>query len=280
MSGMNILNPPHLDDDFTFDDGDIPIFDQRSIITTQPREDTSNQIHLPISTVGRSLESSGPFSGLRLLFDVDEVTIEQTYELQDLLTIVQSENRYFIKSNGDILYGGIEESTMLQRLFCSSRRKLKFTLYDRSQEEAIHFTKQLAFTSCSCGCLLQRIKVYISNFNFIGSIHQQWTPFKTTLFIKDSDDNLIFIVLGPAECICPIFKESTFQILDKNCDQVGQIGQAWDASVMNYKLTVTFPRRSNTIHKALLLVCGIILDYMFFESGKSGGCFRCIICHH
>uniref|UniRef100_A0A146KLW3 Phospholipid scramblase n=1 Tax=Lygus hesperus TaxID=30085 RepID=A0A146KLW3_LYGHE len=263
------------------DNNDEVVFDRNAVISVQPFSGNELRSPLPISTIsGNDSRHSHilPISGLALLFDVQEITIEQTIELDDIVSVIESENRFLIKTDGQTIYGAHETSSAVQRLFCGTGRRFNLRLFDRSKQEALYMTRRLACSFPLLGCYLQRMDVFEPPCTYLGSIQQKWTIGNTVFSVRDMNDYEIFTITGPSTgpCCCH-YDDTIFTTLDVAGFQVSTIEHKWDPKIMNYRLTVKYPNRAGLREKALLLAGGMLVEYMFFSTTKSNSlwCFNC-----
>nr|CAD7202247.1 unnamed protein product [Timema douglasi] len=97
-----------------------------------------------------------PLSGLEYLEGIDQVYIEQTVELTDLLAYIESENRYLVKiPQGETLFVAAETSSVLQRQLCGSHRGFQLDIYDQRRQQAFYLNRNLRCNVCLLGCYLQ-----------------------------------------------------------------------------------------------------------------------------
>lgn len=152
---------------FTETDDDVQIFSNQTVITNQPfPTDQTSRIPLPIIS-GRH-EQILPFCGIQLLSDIRQLEIQQTIDFEDLYTLIDSENKYLVKSeNGEVIFGTTEGSSRWQRLLCCSSRRFLLRVFDKAKQEALFCIRRLAPTSPLLSCYLQEryiFYLYISIF--------------------------------------------------------------------------------------------------------------------
>ncbi|KAK9505035.1 hypothetical protein O3M35_009185 [Rhynocoris fuscipes] len=261
------------------------VYSNEAVITKQPSSLVSdtrgNRCPLPISVVSHDYQQLNnyviPYSGVQLFNDVDQINIEQTVEIDDLSSFIESENRFLIKGDrGQVLFSGLERSSAWQRLLCGSGRKFLFRIFDRSKQEALFFTRRLACSTPPFGVYLQRLDVFIPLCEYIGSVQQLWTPMVSSFSVRNANHCEIFRVEGPIFCGCFKQKEAKFNVFRAgNLSSVTTITHEWDERLVNYNMTVNFPPRICYNYKALLTACAILLEYMYFEISQSGRCIHC-----
>ncbi|KDR21466.1 Phospholipid scramblase 2 [Zootermopsis nevadensis] len=224
-----------------------------------------------------------PPSGLDFLRGVNEVNIQQTVELVDILAYVESENRFEVKvPQGETLYIAAESSSQTQRMCCASNRGFEMRLYDQSRQEAIRLNRKLACSSWLFGCCLQELEVYSDVDLYTGSVIQEWTIAAPLFQLRNSSGQIIYRMTGPssATTCCGSNYQAKFDILSPDCtNNVGSIVHAWDSLFSGYNLAVTFPTIEVTSEmKAVILGAAFLLEYMYFETSKRRGLASALTC--
>ncbi|XP_017776269.1 PREDICTED: phospholipid scramblase 1-like [Nicrophorus vespilloides] len=250
-------------------------------ITVQPYsndDDNTNRRNIPISTLDWHSTNETQFipgNGFDFLRGADQVYIQQTVELSDLLSNVESENRYTVKiPRGETLFYATEESTGGQRLCCGSNRAFRMKLYDQTQQEALRLERRMACGMCSIWCYLHYMQVLKPNGEQIGWIQQQFSLTVPRFHIFNKHKTLIYRVEGPMSLGCfSMGKEAYFKIYSPDgMTQLGSINHHWDQVQSAYNLCLQFPnRREDSRHKALLLGIAFLLEYMYFMNAKKSG---------
>ncbi|XP_014283611.1 phospholipid scramblase 1 [Halyomorpha halys] len=249
-------------------DDDIQIYSNQTVITNQPfpTDQTSSRIPLPIIS-GRH-QHILPFCGIQLLSDVGQLEIQQTIDFEDLYTLIDSENKYLIKAeNGEVLFGTREGSSSWQRLLCCSSRRFILSVFDKAKQEALYCIRRLAPTCPLFSCYLQRMDVFIPQCEYIGCIQQKWNPIKIKLVIRNFENQDIFYVDGPLCTTFAAMKELDFYVFSYDLPQsVCSISHKWNEYKATYSLFLTFHGYLSNTHKALLLACAFLLEYIYFQA--------------
>ncbi|XP_044741633.1 phospholipid scramblase 2-like isoform X2 [Chrysoperla carnea] len=226
---------------------------------------------IPVSTIewqSTNLTQMIPMSGLDFLGGVEQVCIQQTVDLNELLSNQESENLYTIKiPHGETLYLASESSTSCHRTFFGSNRAFSLRVYDHTRQEAFQLRRRLASSCCLFGCFLQKVEVWIPPGDIIGTIEQNWSITSTSFTVVNSVGNAIYHIEGPTNvCPCVTLTESNFSVLSSDRQSiVGSIKHQWDHILVGYTLVVNFPERNlNVKHKALLIGAAFLLEYMLF----------------
>ncbi|KAL7736902.1 hypothetical protein ACLKA6_008780 [Drosophila palustris] len=213
------------------------VYDSQISITSQPRPASeAPRIPLPISTVAGS-RTFIPLAGYDCLADLPSVHIEQTFELNDSLTAVSSENRYVMH------------------------------LLDKTHQEALVFRKKLALGAICCQP--KNLEIWIPPGNVLGRVVQSPTFTQPEFYIEDGMTNQpVFCVEGPQNsgfcCYC-LPKECYFKI-HSGGDLRASIDHKWLASKSQYTTNIYFSDVKLTAReRALILGSAFLLEYMYFQ---------------
>ncbi|KAJ9593743.1 hypothetical protein L9F63_014716 [Diploptera punctata] len=260
---------------------EMPVYTQKTVITAQPNSDMNpNRRPIPVSTldwVSTNMTHMIPPSGLDFLRGVTELQIQQTVELVDILAYVESENRFQVKvPEGETIYVAAEGSSKTQRMCCASNRAFQIKLFDRSQQEAMRFTRNLACSSWLFGCFLQELQVFSDVDMHAGSVIQEWNVTTPLFKLTNTSNTVMFRLVGPksATTCCGNNYQARFDLLNPECTtRVGSIVHTWDNLSSDYSLLITFPTSQEvTIEmKAVILGAAFLLEYMYFETSKRRG---------
>ncbi|KAH8348051.1 hypothetical protein KR084_003453, partial [Drosophila pseudotakahashii] len=244
------------------------VYDSHISITSQPRPETP-RIPLPIATVTGS-RTFIPLSGYDCLADLPSVHIEQTFELNEAiivlnpaaLTAVSSENRYVVRSPlNDAIFAASESSTEKNRLLWGAGRPFQMHLLDKTHQEALVFRKKLALGSLCCQP--KSLEIWIPPGNVLGRVVQSPTFMQPEFFIEDeSSGQPIFCVEGPANsgfcCFC-LPRECYFKI-HSGGNMRASIDHKWLASKSQYTTNIYFSDPKLTAkERALILGSAFLL---------------------
>jgi len=247
-------------------------------ITIQPQLTGATRRAIPILTPWQhtTIPQLIPVSGLDILSTAEQLHIQQTVELNDLLANEASENRYTVKvPQGDTVYYASEQSSSCQRLCFGPSRSFTLKMYDQTQQEALELRRRLACGNCSLWCYLQAMEVWVPPNELVGTVEQKMNLNMPLFLVYNRMREPMYWIEGPAMCACLAFgKDAHFKIYNSDrTTQVGSINRQWDQIQLAYNLCVHFPGRSiDTKRKALLLGAAFLLEYMYFF--KTTGC-RC-----
>lgn len=251
------------------------------VISVQPMQGTA-RAQLPVSTVDWRTNSRGqfiPIHGLEFLIGVSSLLIQQTVELNDLTSKIESENRYIVRvPNGEALYIASETSSSTQRCLCGTGRAFTLHLHDNTRQEAMVFRRRLAAASCCFPCRLQEIKVVTPPGDYVGRVEQQCTWMIPFFKVKDANEQVLFAIEGPDVLLRSALIISEFRIMTSDClRQVGRIAHGWDRDLNSFTTTLQVPDAAvQPKHKALLLAASFLLEYTYFERSKTSCCrFNC-----
>ncbi|KAK5639228.1 hypothetical protein RI129_011720 [Pyrocoelia pectoralis] len=266
----------------------LPVYSDREgpPISIQPQHsmDTDNAIArrpIPVSTIDwqtTNISQFIPLHGLDFLMGAEQLYIQQTVELNDLLSNLESENRYTVKvPHGETLYYASEQSSSFERLCFGTSRSFIMKLYDQTQQEALQFRRRLACGTCLFWCYVQTLEVWLPSTEFIGVVKQQMHLSVPMFRVYNRDQDVIYRIEGPHTCACTsLGKDAHFKVFTADgMTQVGSINHQWDQLQVAYNLCIQFPSRSiDTKHKALLLGAAFLLEYMYYQSSSLVRC-RC-----
>ncbi|EDW47344.1 phospholipid scramblase 1 isoform X2 [Drosophila sechellia] len=245
------------------------VYDSHISITSQPRPEAPRiPLPVPIPTVTGS-RTLIPLSGYDCLADLPSVHIEQTFELNDALTGVSSENRYVVRSPlGDAIFAASESSTEKDRLVWGAGRPFQMHLLDKTHQEALVFRKKLALGSLCCQA--KSLEIWIPPGNLLGKVVQSPTFMQPEFFIEDeSTRQLVFCVEGPVGsglcCFC-LPKDCYFKI-HSGGNMRASIDHKWMASKSQYTTNIYFTDAKLTAkERALILGSAFLLEYLFFQT--------------
>ncbi|KAI5645024.1 scramblase domain-containing protein [Phthorimaea operculella] len=248
------------------------------VISIQPQQGT--RAELPVTTVNWQSNPRGQFiptHGLDFLIGVPSILIQQTVELNDLTSRIESENRYIVMvPGGEALYIASETSSSTQRCLCGTGRAFTMHIHDNTRQEAMVMKRRLAAASCCFPCRLQEMKVITPPGDYIGRIHQKWSWMVPFYLVRDANDDVLFVIEGPAVIKRSALMLAEFKILTgDSLRELGKIVHGWDRELVNFTTTLHFPDSgAQPKHKALLLAAAFLMEYTYFERAK-GGFGRC-----
>uniref|UniRef100_A0A1E1WNK9 Phospholipid scramblase n=2 Tax=Pectinophora gossypiella TaxID=13191 RepID=A0A1E1WNK9_PECGO len=152
-------------------------------------------------------------------------------------------------------------------------------LHDNTRQEAMVMQRRLAAASCCFPCRLQEMKVVTPPGDYIGRIQQKWTWMVPFYLVRDLNDDVLFVIEGPAVMKRSALLLSEFKILTgDSLRELGKIVHGWDRDLVSFTTTVNFPETAvQPKHKALLLAAAFLMEYTYFERAK-GGFWRCNCC--
>ncbi|XP_046383387.1 phospholipid scramblase 1-like [Ischnura elegans] len=255
-----------------------------AVINTQPTYNPQGHPRsrpiIPVAIVGNQQPQNQPEfqrAGIDVLGIADEIYVQQTVELLDLVAAVESENRYLIKvPRGDTIFEVAEKSSGCQRAVIGAARSFVLMIFDRSRNEVLRIYRMAACTCCFMYCCcLQNVEVYSPHSNLLGSIRQEWSMLIPTFSVRNAAGDRIYRIEGPSTFMFCVNMEDNFKIM--SCDGtriVGSISNIWNDVQAQHNLHVVFPRDEGTQMKAVLLGAAFLLQYMFFERSKRASRIR------
>uniref|UniRef100_A0A034V927 Phospholipid scramblase n=2 Tax=Bactrocera TaxID=47832 RepID=A0A034V927_BACDO len=208
-------------------------------------------------------------TGYDFLTELPSVHIEQTFELNESLTSVSSENRYVVRSPlGDAIYAASESSTSNNRLLWGAARPFQMHLLDKTHQEALLFRKQFALGAMCCHP--KNLEVWTPPGNLMGRVVHSPTFLRPEYFIQDGvTGEPIFCIEGPENsgfcCFC-LPKESFFKI-HSGGDLRASIDHKWVAGKSQYTTNIYYSdTKLSAKDRALILGAAFLMEYMYFQT--------------
>lgn len=136
----------------------------------------ANRMGIPVSTIqfdgGQQILSQTPYipqSGLDFLRGTPSVHIYQTYELNESLTALSSENRFSVRAPFDeTLYVATESSKSSHRTYLGAGRPFRMHLLDKTNQEALVIRRNMGLGLMSCTCVPQNVEIWLPPGDLIG----------------------------------------------------------------------------------------------------------------
>ena len=214
---------------------------------------------------------SGVPVGLEYLTQLDQLLIKQKIELMELVTNLETSNKYEIfNTMGQQVYLATEDSNCCARQFCGPERPFEIGITDGQSNEVIHISRP--FKCCNvvcCPCNKHEVTVTVpSTEQVLGTIKQDWSCLPS-YSIFDGNGSKLFNINGP----CSLFhccQDINFEISDLNGVQLGNIqkqfrGMAAEAFTDADNFSVTFPLDLDVKMKAVFVGAVFLIDFMYFE---------------
>ncbi|ROT79009.1 phospholipid scramblase 1 [Penaeus vannamei] len=212
--------------------------------------------------------------GLEYLTQLDQVLVQQLYEVFELLSGCEMNNKYLLKNSvGQQFLKAVEDTDCCTRQCCGPMRSFEMQLLDNHEQEIMHLSRPLACVNCCCSCCLQSLEVSAPPGNPIGSIHQEWsicTPIAGKFTVRNVSGDVVLKIQGP---VCAISCGSDVEFKVFTADESAQIGcitKQWrgfcaEALTDADSFGVTFPMDLEVRMKALLIGAMFLIDFMYFE---------------
>lgn len=242
-------------------------------VTADPRESQANyRIPLPVSTIENQPANGSrtyiPLSGYDILLDLSSVHIEQTFELNESLTSVSSENRYTVRSPfGEAIFAASESSTKNNRLCWGSNRPFQLHLLDKTHQEALTFRRKLALGHI---CFHPKnLEVWAPPGDLLGRIVQIPSLWAPEFVIENEYHDHLYRIEGQNNagfcCFCPP-KETYFKIYTGN-EMRASIHRKWSQRNSQYTTNIYYSDPNMDVKsKALCLGAAFLMDYLYFQS--------------
>lgn len=207
-------------------------------------------------------------SGYDILADLPSVHLEQTFELNESLTSVSSENRYTVRSPyGEAIFAASESSTSQHRLCWGSNRPFQMHLLDKTHQEALTFRRKLALGFLCCRP--RNLEVWAPPGDLLGRIVQIPSVWAPEFVIENEFHDHLYRIEGQSNagfcCFCPP-KETYFKIYTGD-DMRASIHRKWSQRSSQYTTNIYYSDPNMDVKsKALCLGAAVLVDYLYFQS--------------
>ena len=176
-----------------------------------------------------SITSEETPQGLQILAHLDKIVVHQEVEMLELMTGIETENKYKIinpEKKQQILFA--QEQALFVGCLCCARRPVELSICNVRNEEIIHMSKEKRCQGpacCICGIFcLQKMEVFSPPGNFLGSINQKWNFFFPSFAVKDNNGKTLFRIKGP---YCTYGTVDFMVTSAKNGEEIGIIEKEW-----------------------------------------------------
>lgn len=209
--------------------------------------------------------------GLEYLTAIDQLLVHQKVELLEAFLGFETQNKYTVKNSmGQKVYRATEDTDCCTRNCCGPARPFDIKVKDNSDNEVMHFQRDLRCTSCCCPCCLQRLEVSAPPGNPIGYVIQEWSILAPQFRVENAAGECVLKIEGPI-CTMSICGDVEFKVMSKDgAVEVGKISKQWtgllkEAFTDTDNFGISFPMDLDVNMKAVLLGALFLIDYMFFE---------------
>ncbi|XP_072447594.1 phospholipid scramblase 2-like [Chiloscyllium punctatum] len=232
-------------------------------------EEEPGIVHSPL------IGGSGANRELDYLTQIDQILIHQKVEVVEALFSFETKNKYVVKNSmGQRIYSAKEKSDCCTRNCCGSLRFFQMKLLDHQDREVIHLVRPFRCASCWFPCCLQEMEVQSPPGHTIGYVTQTWHPFLPKFSVQDVERETVLRIVGPCFA-CNCCGDINFEVKPPDESRsIGRISKQW-SGIAKEVLTdadnfgVQFPMDLNVKLKASLIGACFLIDFMFFERGKS-----------
>lgn len=209
--------------------------------------------------------------GLEYLSQIDQLVIKQQVELLEMVTDIETNNKYKVKNSmGQTVYKAKEKSGFCMRQCCGHNRSFKMEIKDNAGREVLKLDRPF---NCNCicfPCCLHEMDVLSPiTGQKLGHIKQNWHLTHPRMTVYDSNMQAVFKIEGPC-CGCNFCSDVNFQVKDMNGSQIGLVQKQWTGIIKESftdadNFSVTFPIDLDVKLKAVLLGAVFLVDFMYFE---------------
>ncbi|GJQ71201.1 hypothetical protein Trydic_g1098 [Trypoxylus dichotomus] len=203
--------------------------------------------------------------GAKCLKETNCLFISQEADTLELADGNKTETKYVVQNiDGDKLFFGIEQSTILAKLCLCSRRPFKVSVFNSDNEYVMRI--QRGYTPCR-----QKITVYIPPEVSIGTIKEKVTCSGSSFVVKNEKGETVHMLKG-AVCAFAPCRQHNFTILSRDGrTKLGTISNDFEAHdgglyTNSQYLGVQFPIDLDLKAKALLMGATFLLTIIIYEN--------------
>lgn len=178
--------------------------------------------------------------GLNCLYDMDQLRVKQKLQLLESHTTGYEINKSYTINDSEHtkLFHVVEvANASCTRYLCDALRPFRMKVLDMESNTVMHLHRPLRCSCCCFPCCMQSIAVEAPPGFRIGGIRQEWSIYRSTFAITDTDGATVLRVEGPMRWMCgdvafrittnsglmvgKIFKQSAGLAADKNTNCFG-----------------------------------------------------------
>nr|XP_060627535.1 phospholipid scramblase 1-like [Anolis sagrei ordinatus] len=210
--------------------------------------------------------------GLEYLSQIDRLLLHQKIEILEILTGLETWNRYEIKNDaGQRMYYALEENNFCT-LFCwGTARPFTIRIFNNLAQEIIQLTRPLRCSRCCFPCCLQKLEVQAPPGTPIGYVIQNWDFCLPKFTLQNEAHVDILKIVGPF-LVCSCGADVLFDLMSLDGkSNVGRISKLWGGLVKEMftdadDIGVQFPLNLDIKMKAVTLAAAFLIDFMYFEN--------------
>ncbi|XP_069474086.1 phospholipid scramblase 2-like [Ambystoma mexicanum] len=214
--------------------------------------------------------------GLEYLSQIDQLLIHQQIELLEILTGLETNNKYVVKNSlGQQIYFAAEQNDFCTRNCCGPARPFTITIIDNVGREVIRISRPYRCVSCCpCACCLQELEVQAPPGTTVGYVAQNWRPCLPKFTILNEKREEVLKIKGPCvSCSCSFDFDFQLLALDETTE-VGKISKQWSGFLREAftdadNFGIQFPVDLDVKMKAVVLGACFLIDFMFFEHSQN-----------
>ncbi|KAL9656663.1 hypothetical protein ABK040_002934 [Willaertia magna] len=184
--------------------------------------------------------------------------VKQRIEPFEVLTGIETENKYDVKFDNGIEAVAMEESDCMVRQFCGGSRPFKMHVVLKSnKQEIITLDRPFKF-------FFHEVNVIdTTTGKHLGKIKLRCSICSREMDVFDENGNKIFDIISPF-CSCWTF------YIEKNGERVGSIQKKFSGIVKELftdadNFGVEFPVNATPMEKAILFGATFLIDFLYFE---------------
>jgi len=217
--------------------------------------------------------------GLEYLAQLDQVLVNQQVEMMEVLTGIETKNRFQILNNqGQQIYFAQEESGLCHRICCGPQRGYVFHITDNLNQVVMRVRREFY---CCRGCYIcpcESCNYYNAiedgQGNLLGYVSNLFFCCKPKFGIFDAQMQKVAEIRGgccPIQCVCGCTGDRDFPVVESGTEaQWGTVSKVWPGALKDCftkadNFRVAFPANMDPKKKALMLGSVFVIDMMIYE---------------
>ncbi len=196
---------------------------------------------------------------MRSLTDTDSLVVRQNKEMLEVLTDIETKNKYQVFDKlGQLLYTAMEEGgSLILRLVLRALRPFEIFVRSQDGQTALRVEKPFRF-------FFHEINVYDKNDRLLGNVKRKFSILRRIYSVTGPSGQEEYLLFGP------LLKPWTFQIMEGEAEQ-GVITKKWSGLLKEGftdadNFGVTFPQKWPVERKGLFLGAVFLIDFVHFEN--------------
>uniref|UniRef100_H0X1J2 Phospholipid scramblase n=1 Tax=Otolemur garnettii TaxID=30611 RepID=H0X1J2_OTOGA len=210
--------------------------------------------------------------GLEYLTQLDHIHVIQHFEPLEMITRLETNNRYDVKNNsGQMVYLVNEDTDDFTRNAYHSLRPFVLRVTDCMGREIMTMQRPFRCSCCCCCCpsARQEMEVQCPPGVTLGFVRERWSLCRAVYSIQNEKKENKMRVRGPCST-CGCGSDSVFEVTSPDGVHIGSIIRKWHG-VMSLTtdadhFEIQFPLDLDVKMKAMIFGACFLIDFVHYES--------------